>query len=408
MTGHEIIIDTFYFLAVSISIIPLFRWLNLGPILGYLVGGLIVGPYGLGLISNTQDIFHLAEMGLILLFFVIGIEMSPNRLLGLKHRIFIDGTLQVLLCFIVFYIISTYLGIDRNAAILISIALSMSSTAIVLQYLKDNELLTKTFGQASFGSLLFQDLIIVPVLAVIPFMATGPTSTNIVSAFDLLIRTSGFILLLILGKFLIKPLIALVARKGEQEVFTATCLILILGSAIIVDKIGLSKPLGAFVAGIFLADSEFRIEAEKVIQPFKAMLMGLFFMAFGLNFNLTFLKEHWNQIFIITIIYILIKFIILYIIGRFRLVNSVAAFRFAMIMCQGSEFSLVVIATASKFLILESSLNHFLVTIITLSFFFTPIMARLAMVVTKDSNAPLEYDPLIQEGEALNIYDTRS
>lgn len=378
MSTESILIDCVFFLAATLTFVPLFRLAGLGSTLGYLTAGLALGPDLLGIIDNSNFIFKLGDFGIILLLFVIGLELSPRRLSQLKSRIFIDGSLQFLFTTALLTLTFTYFGYGLSQSFILAAAFSLSSTAFVLFYLKDTKQLTLSYGQSSFGILLFQDLIIIPLLILIPFMQTGTTHFTQIDTFKILGTVTGLATIIAFGHFALKPLVSFIHKKCDHEIFSATCLLIALGTSLLVTKLGLSMALGAFMAGIFLSNFEFKKEVENVIQPFKGMLLGTFFMSFGLQFKIAFIQENFFEIALMTITILCTKSIILMIIGKFKLKETAKGAKLALIMSQGGEFGFVVIATAMTHGILSSDLSKLATTSILFTLFLAPVLSKLS------------------------------
>jgi len=398
MSTHEFLVDFILFLGVTITLVPLFRSVKLSPILAYLLGGILAGPWCLELITDITSVFKLAELGIILLLFVIGLEISPRRLSALKKKIFIDGGLQMSITTIVFMYICHLFNLTIQESFVISISLSLSSTAFVLEYLKDSKQLTLSHGQMSFSILLFQDIVIIPILAFLPFLTPKLDQEMPLSFSDFTMRTLVLLTILIVGRFIVRPTIGWVKNHQPQEIFTATCLILVIGMALIVEEIGLTKPLGAFLAGIILAESDFHTEVEKVIHPIKVMLIGIFFMAFGIEFNLNFFFANWEMILILNFAYIFVKFIILMPLGKIMLGHFKSGIKLGLLMGQGGEFGIVIISGAYHLNILSHDLNIILVSLFTSSLLFAPILAKISEYVRV-----AHHDPDISNHEKESI-----
>jgi monovalent cation:proton antiporter-2 (CPA2) family protein len=374
---------------VTIIFVPIFKRLKLGSVLGYLGAGIIVGPYGLKLISGEGNIFHLAELGLVFLLFLIGQELTPKRLSTLKTKIVFDGGAQfvfttLIFCFPVYYFTQSW-----KSSLVVSMALSLSSTAFVLSYLKDTKQLTLSYGQLSFSILLFQDIIIVPILTLLPFLNGADAITHLTFSYfakSLSILVGTFLFL----KYCLRPLLSFV-RKESSEVFTAFCLLVIIGMAFAMENVGLSKALGAFLAGIFLSEYEFKKEVESVILPFKGMLMGVFFMTFGLQFNLNFFSRELMSVVGICAGLVVGKFLIFYAIGIFRMpADSAKAKRLSLLMSQGGEFGLIVIAMSLQQGIFSQSTHDYLMSAIILSLVISPVLSKVAeKVKLNDENVKL-------------------
>ena len=378
MSTESILIDCVYFLAATLTFVPLFKYLGLGSTLAYLTAGLVLGPDLLGIIDNSNFIFKLGDFGLILLLFVIGLELSPRRLSQLKSKIFIDGSLQFILTATLLTVVLLQFGYNFSESFVLAAAFSLSSTAFVLFYLKDSKQLTLSYGQSSFGILLFQDLIIIPLLTLIPFMETGASQVTQIDLTSVLVTLTGLAAIIAFGHFTLKPLVSFVHKKSDHEVFSATCLLIVLGTAFLITKLGLSMALGAFMAGIFLSNFEFKKEVENVILPFKGMLLGTFFMSFGLQFELSFIKENVFQIALITSLIICSKSIILVTVGRFRLKDMKKGIKLSLIMSQGGEFGFVVIATAVTHGLLTSHLSKLATTSILFTLFLAPVLSKIS------------------------------
>ena len=272
-------------------VVPLFRRLQLGAVLGYLAAGAIIGPWGFGLIGDAEATLSIAELGVVLLLFLVGLELEPSRLWALRQPVFGLGGAQVLLTGIAITAITVALGQSWQAAIVIGFGLAMSSTAIVLAWLGERGELSSPSGRRAFAILLFQDLAVIPLIALLPLL--GPDKVS--GASGLLLAAKGvgaIVFVIVVSRLVIRPALKLVARFGGREVFTAAALLVVIGAALLMEAIGLSMSLGAFLAGVLLADSEFRHELEADVDPFKGLLLGLFFMAVGMSANLSLLAAH--------------------------------------------------------------------------------------------------------------------
>lgn len=280
--------DIIILLMAAVITVPLFRLAGLGTVPGFLVAGVMVGPSVLGLIDNRTEIYHLAELGVVLLLFVIGIELKPSRLWLMRRMVFGLGSLQVVVTGVLISAAAYFVfDVELRSAILIGPALALSSTAFVLQLLTEQKMLTSNYGRSSVAVLLFQDLAVVPLLA----LASLLTAADLTIEEDIglaLIEALAILALIILGgRYLLQPLLQRVARLGSPEIFTATAVLLVLGTAVLMEQIGLSMAMGAFVAGLLVADSEFRHQVVAEIQPFRGLLLGLFFMSMGMSIKLS-------------------------------------------------------------------------------------------------------------------------
>ncbi|MDH5764890.1 MAG: monovalent cation:proton antiporter-2 (CPA2) family protein, partial [Gammaproteobacteria bacterium] len=281
------LIDIIILLIAAVIAVPFFQTIRLGAVPGFLVGGVIVGPYGLGLINNISDIQHLAEIGVVFLLFVIGIELKPSRLWQLRRMVFGLGTLQVLLTGLVIGLIAHFMfDASIRATILIGPALALSSTAFVLQLLSEQKMLTSLYGRTSLSILLLQDLAVVPLLALIPLLAIQEMSIGEDIGLALVESVFILVIIVIIGRYLLHPLLHRVALSGNPEIFTASAVLIVLGTASITEHAGLSMAMGAFLAGLLISDSSYKHQILAEIQPFRGLLLGLFFMSMGMSLNL--------------------------------------------------------------------------------------------------------------------------
>ena len=372
MSKTNILHDLIIFFGLTIVFIPLFKRLKLGSVLGYLISGMIVGPYALSLITEKSSVTYLGEIGLILLLFMIGQELSPRRLKALKNQILIDGSTQ--------FIVTTLLLIGPAymimgkwvSSLVVSMAISLSSTAYVLNYLKESKQLTLSYGKLAFSTLLYQDLIIVPVLTLIPFMGGKASFDSLsVSSFFIKLSITAFSFLFLM--FFLRPLLKFV-QKESNEVFNAFCLLVIMGMAYAMESAGLSKALGAFIAGVFLSDPEFKKDVENVILPFKSMFMGMFFMTIGLKFNLEFFINNFLEVIVLSLGMMSIKSFVLVILGAIRLGHVDSSKKLVSLLAPGGEFGLVILAMASDYSILTIDQSDLFLCGLTLTLLVAPLL----------------------------------
>ncbi|MGL5672458.1 MAG: monovalent cation:proton antiporter-2 (CPA2) family protein, partial [Plesiomonas shigelloides] len=266
--------DVILFLSAAVIAVPLARKAGIGAVLGYLLAGMAIGPWGLRLINDVEAVLHFSELGVVLLLFIIGLELNPGKLWQMRRPIFGLGALQVLLTAGLLMGLLLLLGFSWQSALISGLGLAMSSTAMGLQLMREYGMTRNDGGQSGFAILLFQDMAVVPVLALIPMLAVGASDTTDWSM--IAIRVGGVAALLLGGRYLLRPLFRMIANTGVREVFTAAALLVVLGTAFLMQAIGLSMALGTFLAGVLLAESEFRHELEIAIEPFKGLLLGLF------------------------------------------------------------------------------------------------------------------------------------
>lgn len=366
------------FLAATVFAIPLFRKLRLGAVLGYLVAGMIIGPWGLRFVRDAEGVLHTAELGVVCLLFVIGLELQPSRLRAMRKPIFGLGVTQVGSTTLVFTVIAHFLGLPPTAAFVAGFALSLSSTPLVLQLLAERQELNTQHGRASFAVLLFQDIAVMPMLAVLPLLGSHGEQQDL--ATTLLTAGRGLAVMAALlfgGRYVLRPVLRMVAETKVSEAFTAATLLVVLGTALLFDAVGLSMALGAFVAGLLLADSEFRHELEADIEPFKGLLLGLFFMAVGMTANLGLLMSTPGTIFALVAGLLAVKFLLLWIVARATGHNNDSARGMAFALPQAGEFGFVLFALAVSYGIMEQSLADTLVIVVTISMMASPLLMML-------------------------------
>lgn len=395
------------FLAAAIIAVTLFNKLGFGSVLGYLVAGVVIGPWGFGFITGVEDILHFAELGVVLLLFLIGLELQPSRLWILRRSIFGMGLAQVLVTMLVFSVVGVFAGLSMTVSIVIGFGLSLSSTAFVLQILAEKKQLNTVHGRSAFAILLFQDLAVIPVLALLPLLGTGE---NIISdggvTQSVITGVIGIIVLVVGGHYLLRPVFRVVASSGSHEIFVATSLMVVLTSTLIMQASGLSMALGSFVAGVLLADSEYRHEIEANIEPFKGLLMGLFFIAVGMEVNLGLLGSKPLLIIAMVVALIAIKFIVLYGLGRVFMLPARCARNLAFVLPQGGEFAFVLFAVATSYKILEQGMTDTLILVVSLSMAFTPLLLMLNEKVLRpwlDRRAQGPFDRIDEPGNPVII-----
>ncbi|HET6613765.1 MAG TPA: monovalent cation:proton antiporter-2 (CPA2) family protein, partial [Kofleriaceae bacterium] len=285
MDIHPFLVRALVLLSATIVAVPLFRRLGLGAVLGYLAAGVALGPWGLALVDQPEAIRHFAELGVVLLMFVIGLEILPRRLWELRRSVFGLGGIQVLGTGAILAAIGSIFGLDAPAAIIAGLALALSSTAFALQLLAEKHQLTAPAGHTAFAILLFQDLAAIPLLAVVPLLGDsgGQSGAGLGAVLEGL---GAFVAVVAGGRYLLRPIFRIIASARSHEVFTASALVLVIGVGLLMDAVGLSMAFGAFIAGVLLADSEYRHELQTDIEPFKGLLLGLFFLGVGMSVNL--------------------------------------------------------------------------------------------------------------------------
>lgn len=363
------------FLAAAILVVPVFRRLGLGDVVGYLCAGLLIGPFSLALIDDVERVLHFAEIGVVFLLFVIGLELQPTRLWVFRRLMFGMGTLQLLSTMAVFSVIARLAGADWPAAVTIGGALALSSTALVSQLLSEQKELMMPHGRAAFGVLLLQDIAVIPLMALV-----GVLSSEEVFAFswqqvmDFLLLLLKFGLAVFLGRLFLRYLLHAIASFRHTELFTATALFMVVGSGLLFEEIGLSMSLGAFTAGVLMADSEYRHQLEANIIPFKGLLLGLFFIAVGMSANLDVLVAKPLMILFVTVCLVLGKWLILMPIGYLFGLRDSHPRRLGILLAQGGEFAFVLLTPAVLSGLIEKQVYDMLVLSVTLSMICTPLL----------------------------------
>jgi monovalent cation:proton antiporter-2 (CPA2) family protein len=360
------------YLIAALIAVPISKRFGFGSVLGYLVAGIIIGPSAIGLIQDPQHILHFAELGVVFLLFVIGLELQPSRLWVLRKMVFGLGAAQVLISATVLAALAALSGLDMVAAIVIGLILSLSSTAFVLQLLAEKKQLTTTYGRAAFAILLFQDLAVIPLIAILPMLGSSQGDSFTLTDLAVIIATIGG--LIIGGRFLLRPLLRLAAGSGIPELFTGTALLVVIGAALLMQFAGMSMVLGAFIAGMLLADSEFRHELEADIAPFKGLLLGLFFIAVGMTVNLGLLFQQPGRIMLMVFALMAAKALVLVPLARvFGICDARGSRNLAVALAQGGEFAFVLFAIVARQQILDPLLIDQLILAVAVSMLLTPI-----------------------------------
>ncbi|MFT3735338.1 MAG: monovalent cation:proton antiporter-2 (CPA2) family protein [Rhodocyclaceae bacterium] len=363
--------QTAIFLAAAVLMVPIARKLGLGAVLGYLAAGVLIGPFGLRLIDDVEAILHFAEFGVVLFLFVIGLELQPSRLWVLRRQVFGLGSAQVLLSALALGGLAVAFGIGWRAATLIGLALAMSSTALVLQSLAERQELSARHGRHAFAILLFQDLAVIPLLALLPMLSGGGGLD--VDWLDIA-KAVGIIAAVIFGgRHLLRPAFKWIATLGSRETFTAAALLVVIGTTLLMEVAGLTASLGAFLAGVLLADSEYRHELEADIEPFKGLLLGLFFIAVGMSANLGLLTTDAVPLIGLVLGLMVIKFAVLYGIGAATQCAPSSSRKLAIALSQGGEFAFVLFQLGRQHGLLSDAQADWLVVAVTLSMLLAPL-----------------------------------
>jgi glutathione-regulated potassium-efflux system ancillary protein KefC/glutathione-regulated potassium-efflux system protein KefB len=403
----SMLVQAAIFLACAVLAVPLSRKLGLGAVLGYLGAGMVIGPYGLKLIDDVHAIYEFSEFGVVLLLFIIGLELQPSRLWVLRKQVFGLGLLQVLGTGTALGLIAWGLGLRWQAALVAGLGLAMSSTALVLQTLAEKGQLTARHGRNSFAILLFQDLAVIPILAALPFLGTSAGAAHGSSGWLDAAKAVGMIAGVVVGgRYLTRPLFGAIARFGSREVFTSAALLIVIGVTLLMELVGLSASLGAFLAGVLLADSEYRHELEADIEPFKGLLLGLFFIAVGMSANLALTVQQPLLLIGLTLTLLLVKAGVVFIIGLALGAPVSGTRKLALALAQGGEFAFVLFGGAVGFGIFTEAQSQLLVVVVTLSMLLSPLLFILEDKVFSpmlDRKQKREFDKIEADGNHVVI-----
>lgn len=408
-----------YLLAAIISV-PVAKRLGFGSVLGYLLAGMIIGPFVLGLIGQEgEDVMHFAEFGVVMMLFLIGLELRPNLLWQMRRSIFGLGGLQLVISAAAIASLAVILGLNLRAGIAIGLMLGLSSTAIVLQTLAEKGLMKQPAGRASFSVLLLQDMAVVPILALIPLLGNrsatdaageevrtlaGMEITGWFQVLLILVVISGIV---IVGRYFAQRIFRIIARTGLREIFTATALLVVIAIAITMDLVGLSPALGAFLAGVVLANNEYRHELEADIEPFKGLLLGLFFISVGASIDFRLLLSTPGLVLALLAGLIIIKFLILLGLGRIFGVRGGQNSLFAFSLAQGGEFAFVLVAFSVETRVIPQEVSNLIILVVALSMAITPLLLmmndRVIFPYLFKSRNVMEHDTIEESGNPVII-----
>ncbi|GEP05836.1 monovalent cation:proton antiporter-2 (CPA2) family protein [Methylobacterium oxalidis] len=420
-------------LAAGVVAVPLFKRLGLGSVLGYLVAGLAIGPFGLGLFTDAHAILHVAELGVVMFLFIIGLEMEPSRLWGMRREIFGLGLAQVGACIGALTLVGVAMGLSPAVAFVAGTGFVLTSTAIVMQLLEERGSLSTPKGQRIVAILLLEDLAIVPLLALVALLAPGGGGTSgSEHVIAIAIALGSVAALIAAGRWLLNPLFRLLAASKAREVMTAAALLVVLGSALAMQLGGLSMAMGAFLAGVLLSESSFRHQLEADIEPFRGILLGLFFLGVGMSLDLTVIGANWALILAGVAAYMVVKSLVIYGVARVLRASHPEAMERAALMAQGGEFAFVLYAAAASVGLIDGRTNAILTATIILSMAVTPLMviafdrlgpkpsvstegldvpenlAGSALIIGFGRFGQIASQPLISRGCSVSIIDTNA
>ncbi|SEJ00998.1 Kef-type potassium/proton antiporter, CPA2 family [Dyadobacter koreensis] len=386
---NEILIQIMIYLTAAVIMVPLAKKLKSGPVLGYLAAGILIGPSALKLVdSDIHEVMHHAEFGVVMLLFIIGLELQPRRIWNMRKNILILGGLQLVATATAIAAIAVFFNMEWRQALVLGIIFSMSSTAIVMQYLTEKGLLKMPVGESSFSVLLFQDIAVIPIFAILPWLKTDASSVspnmastafgeNLPIAVHGLIFAISVVIVIVIGRYLIRPILGMAARTGLREMFTAASLLLVIAIAVLMKNVGLSPALGALLAGVVLANSEYRHELEIAIDPFKSLLLGLFFMTVGESINLELILTKPLLIAGIVAGLIFCKLTVLLLLGKLTELTAKDNILFSFALSQTGEFAFVLLSFCAGSGILSNEITDISMAAVAISMAITPILLVL-------------------------------
>tara|TARA_R110000744_G_scaffold110165_6_gene207871 strand:- start:1092 stop:2999 length:1908 start_codon:yes stop_codon:yes gene_type:complete len=392
------------YLAAAIVAVPIAKRLGLGSVLGYLIAGIIIGPFAFGLVGDQTDVMHFAEFGVVMMLFLVGLELQPSRLWKLRHSIIGLGGLQVLLTTALFFAVCYFiLNLRWETSLAIGLMLALSSTAIVLQTLTEKGWIKQEAGQNAFSVLLFQDIAVIPILALLPLLAFTEMTHAISSHGNLiehlpvygqvLISLATIAAIVFAGKYVSAPLFRYIAETRLRELFTLFALFLVIVIAVVMQKIGLSPALGTFLAGVVLAESEFRHELEVDIEPFKGLLLGLFFITVGASIDFPLLIEQFSNVMLFVVGLILIKALVLYTLALLFKIKSKQKLLFTLALAQGGEFAFVLLSLTSTLQILSVEQTKLTTLVVAISMLMAPLLLMFyEKVINREDNSQQAFD----------------
>ena len=393
------LIKTVALLATSITIVPLFKRLGLGSVLGYLVAGCLIGPSVFKVVEDPESVIHMAELGVVMFLFIIGLEMHPERLWAMRKAIFGRGFLQVALCGTLLTCIGIFiLGMRKEVAFIAGMGFTLSSTAIVMQVLDERGLTATAKGQRIISTLIFEDLAIVPLLASIAFLAPDNQETAPTDWTSIGIALAAVIGLIVAGKWLMNPIFRLISKVHIREMMTAAALLVVLGAALAMEVSGLSMAMGAFVAGVMLSESAFRHQLEADIEPFRGLLLGLFFMGVGMSLDLTLVANNALWLLGIVLLYVTGKALAVYVVARVTRLSKQEAFGRMIIMAHGGEFAFVLFSSALSAGVLTKDQNATLTAAVIISMLLSPLISVAARRIMQKRQANKPDEPVDTSG----------
>ena len=380
------------FLAAAVVAVPIFKKLKLGAILGYLVAGIVIGPSLLHWVDDPETILHFAELGVVLLLFIIGLELEPEKLWRMRHHILITGGGQLMIsAIIIAFVLYALFKLSLLVSIIVGLALALSSTAFAIQLMHEQNIFRTAPGKKGFAILLMQDLAVIPILLLVESLSGQDQTGAPAWWFSVLLIAA----VLIIGRYSLNPFLRLISRYGSTEIMTAAALLIVISTALGVQQAGLSMGMGAFIAGILLANSSFKHQLETEIEPFKGLLLGLFFMAIGMNLDLSLLTSKPMFIISLSILLVLIKLFVIYCIMRWNKLSNTDSIRIGLMLSQGGEFAFVIMAQAAANQIISADIANQVTLIVGISMALTsPLVILQNKFIKKQNVSASDYDSM--------------
>lgn len=405
-SNTEYLFDIIILLFAAVFIVVAFWKMRISPVLGYFVAGALISSHGFNLIHAPEVIDNFAEFGVVFLLFVIGLELTFERLVAMRVHVFGFGSLQVIITTLSIWGLAYIFGVDSNTAVVIGGGLALSSTAIVLQVLQDRGHQATQVGRLSIAVLLLQDFAVVPLIVLLPLIA-GHSDQGLIKPLIYAFAKAAvaLVLIFIAGRLLLRPLFTMIAAMKNSEIFIATTLLIVLGAAFITEKFNLSMALGAFVAGLLVAETEYRYEVEQTILPFKDLFLGLFFMTVGMSIDIKLLLSQLPLIMLLSISLIALKASIIYMLCRFFRFQVASAIHAGLLLSQGGEFAFILFGLASQFNVISNNIAQILMMFTTVTMAFTPLLASLGNWIAgilSDEKTILDSKELIMDTQDLD------
>lgn len=406
-SGSQHLFDIIILLSAAVFIVIAFWKMNISPVLGYFVAGALIGSHGFNLIHSAEVMDNFAEFGVVFLLFIIGLELTFERLIAMRRHVFGFGSLQVIVTMIAIWCIALAFGVSINMAAVIGGGLALSSTAMVLQVLQEKGSQASQVGRLSIAVLLMQDFAVVPLIVLVPLL-TGNSEHSLISSLagSLVQAAIALVLIFVTGRLLLRPLFSVIAKMESNEIFISTTLLIILGSAFITEQFHLSMALGAFVAGLLVAETEHRNSVEHAVLPFKDLFLGLFFMTVGMSIDIDLLLNKLPLVTLLSIILIVLKTSIIYTLCRFFGFRSAPAIQAGLLLAQGGEFAFILFRLADELDVLSSEIAQVLMMVTTVTMAFTPLLSGIGdWIANSFSTEKIILDDEAIETDTQDLYN---